>query len=108
MVAYAGYSEPEEMMPINGQEQDRFNLSSYPNPFNPTTRIRFTLDEPASVSLKVYDLLGRVQATLMEGAHTAGTFEVLWTVDATLPSGIYVYRLQVGDETLTRQLTLLK
>ncbi len=80
---------------------------NYPNPFNASTTITFTLPGSRSVTLKVYDLLGREVQTLVndetiEGSHTV-TFD-----GADFPSGIYFYRLEAGDFVDTKILTLLK
>ncbi len=88
----------------------RFSLSqNYPNPFNPTTTI--TYDIPAGTyghtSLRVYNILGREVATLVNETKAAGTYHV--TFDASkLPSGIYFYRLQSGSFTQTKKLVVLK
>lgn len=80
---------------------------NYPNPFNPSTNIRYELPEAAEVRLSVYDLTGRLVATLVDGQQAAGTHEVRF--DAShLSSGIYLYRLQSGSQTLSRTFTLLK
>ncbi|TVQ14397.1 MAG: T9SS C-terminal target domain-containing protein [Balneolaceae bacterium] len=80
---------------------------NYPNPFNPTTNIRFSLDEAAHVRLAVYDLLGRVVATPVNGNHTAGVHTIGF--DAShLSSGVYLYRLEAGNRQLTRKMLLIK
>jgi hypothetical protein len=67
---------------------------NYPNPFNPTTTINYQLQKAGSVSLKVYDMLGREVATLVNGEKTAGYYSA--TFDASrLSSGTYIYRLSV-------------
>lgn len=82
-------------------------FQNYPNPFNPGTVISYQLPVSANVSLKVYDVLGNETATLADEYKTAGNYEVEF--DATnLPSGIYFYKLQAGDFTETKKLTLLK
>ncbi|MFC2139025.1 S8/S53 family peptidase [Bacteroidota bacterium] len=92
---------------------DNFSLSqNYPNPFNPTTTIQYTIPSAGirsivSTKLEVYDLLGRVVATLVDETQTAGTYNV--TFDAAhLPSGVYFYRLQVGSFNQTRKMILLR
>lgn len=78
-----------------------------PNPFNPVTRIAFTLPQGGPARLAVYSLRGERVALLADGDLAAGPHEVTW--DATgHPSGIYVYRLQSGAIDLTRKMTLVK
>jgi uncharacterized protein (DUF1501 family) len=81
-----------------------------PNPFNPTTVIRFTVSGDhggTPLRLTVYDVLGREVAVLADGVMPAGPHSV--TFDASrLPSGVYVYRLEGGGTVLTKQMTLVK
>jgi len=86
---------------------------NYPNPFNPATRIRFELDRPAVVDLRIYDVAGRPVKTLV--AHrrlgaTAHTLEWDGTDDAgaTVTSGVYFYRLVANGRVLTRRMVMLK
>jgi hypothetical protein len=86
----------------------RFELDqNAPNPFNPGTRITYRLSAPQYVRLVVYDMLGREVATLEDGQRTAGEHAVSWEAGA-MPSGIYLYRLQAGAQSWTRQMVLLK
>lgn len=80
---------------------------NFPNPFNPTTRIPFTLQESVEVTLDVFDITGRRVATLVNGFHTAGTHTVSFD-GAGLSSGIYIYRLTAGSRVETRAMTLIK
>jgi hypothetical protein len=82
-------------------------LPNYPNPFNPSTRIQFGLPRQARVSLKIYDLLGRVVATLLDGTRQAGVYSIVFD-GSRLPSGVYLYRLSTPGKELTRTMTLLK
>lgn len=85
-----------------------FHLAqNYPNPFNPATSIGFTLPRAAHVTLKVYSLLGETVATLADETLPAGDHVRTWAADG-LPSGPYLYRLVVGDQTRSRTLTLVK
>jgi hypothetical protein len=80
---------------------------NYPNPFNPSTVINYQLASAGKVSLKVYDLLGREVATLVNGMKAAGNYSA--TLNAgNLPSGVYFYRLQTGSFNSTKKLVLLK
>lgn len=80
---------------------------NYPNPFNPTTTISYQLTANSFVSLKVYDILGREVATLVNEDLVAGRYER--TFDAAgLASGIYLYRLTVGEFQQTRRLVVIK
>ncbi|MCB2212246.1 T9SS type A sorting domain-containing protein [bacterium] len=82
-------------------------LTTYPNPFNASTTIRFTLDTPQAVKLDVYDLLGRHVASLADGVRQPGRHEV--TFDGTeLPSGSYFLRYDSNVTTFERKLVLLK
>jgi hypothetical protein len=65
-----------------------------PNPFNPSTVIEYTLQEPGRVELRVYDMLGRPVATLVEDVREAGIHRAEWNAGA-LASGVYLYRLNV-------------
>ncbi|MDP6017382.1 MAG: FlgD immunoglobulin-like domain containing protein [Candidatus Latescibacteria bacterium] len=85
---------------------------NYPNPFNSGTVIEFQLPVDTRISLKIHDVLGREVLRLSQGERTAGSYRVLWDgADAAgepLASGVYYYRLQAGDHTLTRSLLLLR
>ena len=80
---------------------------NYPNPFNPSTAIRFSLEKNSLVKLTVYNMLGERVAVLADGYLNAGTHEATWNA-ASLSSGLYFYRLEAGNTTLTRKMTLMK
>jgi hypothetical protein len=85
-----------------------FTLSqNYPNPFNPSTSISYNIPNPAFVSLKVYDMLGKEVAVLVNEEKPAGTYNVEFNAK-NLASGIYFYKMQAGNFTITKKLTLLK
>lgn len=87
---------------------EKFALyQNYPNPFNPTTVINYQLPVNSFVTLKVYDVLGREIATLVNERQTAGTHNVIFNA-SKLPSGMYFYRLQAGTYSNTKKLLLLK
>ena len=85
-----------------------FSLSqNYPNPFNPTTNFEFRIANREPVSLKVFDVLGRDVATLVNEVRSAGVYTVHWDA-SSLPSGVYFYRLQAGGFIQTKKMLLLK
>ncbi len=94
--------DPETGLP------ERFSLSqNYPNPFNPTTSITFELPTQSDVSISVFDVLGRRVAQLANGVLPAGTHAV--SLDASrLQSGLYIYRLDAGGQSLVRTMSLVK
>jgi len=80
---------------------------NYPNPFNPRTVIGYALPRSERVRLVVYDGLGREVAVLVDGVKGPGHHEAMFDA-GSLPSGVYLYRLEAGVHTQTRRLTLLK
>ncbi len=80
---------------------------NYPNPFNPTTTIRFALATAAHVTLKVFDMLGREAAVLVDGPREPGYHSVEWDA-GKLSGGVYYYRLQAGTFIQTKKLLLLR
>jgi Secretion system C-terminal sorting domain len=85
-----------------------FALSqNYPNPFNPSTKINYTLSEKSNVSLKVYDMLGREVANLINATQEAGNHSVNFNA-SKLASGMYVYTLRSGNNVMSKKLMLLK
>ncbi|HYE94827.1 MAG TPA: T9SS type A sorting domain-containing protein, partial [Rubricoccaceae bacterium] len=80
---------------------------NYPNPFNPSTTIRYALPEAARVRLTVYDGLGRLVATLVDADLPAGRHQAVWDA-SSVASGVYLYRLQAGAFERSYQMLLLK
>lgn len=85
-----------------------YSLSqNYPNPFNPITTITFQFPEMEFVTLKVYDVLGREVATLVNGEKPAGSYAIEFN-GTRFTSGIYFYQLKAGDYTETKKMILIK
>ncbi len=82
-------------------------LNNYPNPFNPSTSIRFTLGTSGDVQLAVYDVNGRQVANLVNGYRAAGSHEVSFD-GSNLASGVYVYTLSANGLTSTAKMVLMK
>lgn len=80
---------------------------NYPNPFNPITTIRFRIQRSGFVSLKVYDMLGREVATLVDGVQGLG-FKAVELDGSNLPSGVYFCQLRAGSFVQTRKMLLLR
>ena len=97
-------SESREIL----QVKDQFKLyPNYPNPFNPSTQISFSLAEYGATTLRIYDLLGREVATLINGQLASGNHTVNF-IGSGLSSGIYFVRLVQGSNTQTHTITLVK
>jgi hypothetical protein len=98
-----------EVEQISNTIPEQFSLKqNYPNPFNPTTTIEFSLNNTGKVNLSVYTLSGELVTTLIESKqYNTGTYKV--TMDASLlSSGVYFYTLKLGNNIITKKMTLLK
>lgn len=82
-------------------------LDNYPNPFNPTTTIDYSIKKDGLVSLKIYDILGSEVVSLVNENQVAGDYSVQFNA-SELPSGIYIYRLTSRQFTSSKKLILLK
>jgi hypothetical protein len=80
---------------------------NYPNPFNPTTNIKFDIIKFGTVKLEVYDITGRVINSLVNGKLEAGKYEYSLSA-SNMPSGVYFYKLETENYTMTRKMILLK
>ncbi len=104
----AVHSQIASATPSTGATVSEFALAqNYPNPFNPETNISYTLADVAKVSLKVYTVTGEEVATLVNETQSAGSFNVSFNA-ASLPSGVYFYRLDAGNFSATHKMLLLK
>ncbi|HXF99221.1 MAG TPA: T9SS type A sorting domain-containing protein [Bacteroidota bacterium] len=97
-----------DVEPISQNAPFQFQLEqNYPNPFNPSTTIRFEVGGWGFVSLKVYDVLGREVATLVNDVKLPGSYQVQWDA-SNFASGVYFYRLSAGQFVQVRRLVLMK
>ena len=92
----------EEQVP-----NDFYLAQNFPNPFNPETRIQYAVESRKFVSLKVYDVLGREVATLVDGIQDAGFKTVRWDAPG-VTSGVYFYRLRAGMFGQTKKMILIR
>jgi hypothetical protein len=87
-------------------------LGNYPNPFNPSTTIRYSLSADGPISLRIYNMLGQEVATLVDGFQKAGEKSVTWdginSFGQSVASGLYIYRLQAGNVTLSQKMLFAK
>jgi uncharacterized delta-60 repeat protein len=110
------YSQPIGIEPISNEVPNNFSLSqNYPNPFNPTTNIIFSIPQSVILSgaknllieLKIYDVLGKEIATLVNENLKAGTYKVDWNA-SNYPSGVYFYKLIADNFIDTKKMILVK
>ena len=109
-----GVTFVEDDNAIPSQPKNFHLCQNYPNPFNLSTRIQYSVNSTQNVTLKVYDLLGREVATLVNEEKPAGEYEVEFNTNRrsgevrNLTSGIYCYQLKTGDYIATKKMVLLK
>jgi len=81
---------------------------NYPNPFNPSTTISFSVPEEALVRITVFDVIGRKVSVLTNQAYAPGAHELVWDASA-YASGVYFYRMEAGGKLIqTQKMTLVK
>jgi len=97
---------------VSGEEKiwgEFFLLHNYPNPFNPTTIISYQLPVSTKVSLKIYDILGRELAILVDEFQNAGLYNYQFTIsNCSLTSGVYFYKLQAGKHFIVKKMVLVR
>jgi predicted outer membrane repeat protein len=85
---------------------------NYPNPFNPITTLRYNLPENGLVNITIYDIMGRVVKTLINGSQTAGYKTIQWNAtndrNEQVSAGLYLYTIQAGEFRQTKKMVLLK
>ncbi|MCP5062250.1 MAG: T9SS type A sorting domain-containing protein [Ignavibacteriae bacterium] len=101
MAKYAEQTKEKEI------PSEYFVAQNFPNPFNPTTTISYQLPKASNVILKIYDVLGKEVAELVNENKSAGKYNVSFDAN-NLPSGLYFYKIQAGEFTETRKMLLMK
>ena len=98
----------KEQLTDNKGNPDKFILNqNYPNPFNPSTILSYTLKTEGNVKLTVFNLVGQAVQLIVNDYQSAGYYEYYF--DATeLPAGIYLYKLQIGEYSSVKRMTLVK
>jgi len=97
-------NEPQAIV----KENNSLNLSeAYPNPFNPSTTISYTLPEAGAVQIKIYDILGREVAKLVDEQKSAGKYTVQWN-GSNMASGIYFYSVTFNNQSLYKKMLMMK
>ena len=99
---------PLTLVPDEDNKSIRFNLSqNFPNPFNPVTKIKYSIPQPGNVQIRIYNILGSEIITLVNEYKQAGTNEIEFDA-ANLPSGVYMYSMRVNKFIQNRKMILLK
>ena len=102
------YEIPDNIASENNFVPSDFILNqNFPNPFNSSTTIRFSISEPANVSIKIFNVLGIQTTTLVDEFKSVGPFEVVWNGDNE-SSGVYYVQMNVEGKISTKKMVLLK
>lgn len=90
-------------------EQDRNKLfQNFPNPFNPATNILYVIEKPGFVNLKIFNSIGEEIETLINEYQNEGEYSVIFNINFDLPSGVYFYRLQIGNYIESKRMIFIK
>jgi len=81
--------------------------NNFPDPFNPSTKLRYSVPQSSQIQIKIFDILGNEIETLVNEEKPIGTYEIVWYAE-NLPSGVYFYRLQAGDFVEIKKMILLR
>jgi hypothetical protein len=107
-IDFDGSFKYSDIVEVNVDFTQEYKLAqNFPNPFNPTTKIEFTIPQAANVSLKVYNVLGQEVRTLVNGMKEAGTYKINFDAKE-LSNGVYIYKLEAGTYTQARKMILMK
>jgi len=91
---------------------EKVSLNNYPNPFNPTTTIAYSLPNDGLIELRIFNVKGQLVKTLIDGEQLAGSYEMVWNGrdnnKKSVSSGIYFYKLSTKDKTIMKKMLMLK
>ena len=100
------------LVDVHGLPEEYALHQNYPNPFNPTTTLRYDLPEDATVSVVIYDMMGRQVRTLVSGQASAGYHSTMWNatndLGSSVSAGVYIYTIQAGQYRDVKKMILLK
>jgi hypothetical protein len=102
-----GNYEYSEVVEVETIPRNFVLYQTYPNPFNPSTKIKYLIPQSSNVVIKVFDILGNEIETLVNEEKPIGTYEITWSAE-NLPSGVYFYTLQAGQFIKTKKMVLMK
>lgn len=111
------YTKANESVRLAAEEEsinlpNSIGLTNFPNPFNPSTTIHYTLPEESEVEIIIYDLVGKKVAIIMKSTQPSGTHSLQWNgtdqQGNLVPAGIYFYQLRAGDFVQTKKMVLMK
>lgn len=88
-------------------QDGEMSLDNYPNPFNPTTRFEFRVGRPSHVLLRIYDILGRVVASLVDEEKLPGKYNITWDA-SSVASGVYFAKIESGGKSLVTKVSLVR
>ncbi|MEA1972206.1 MAG: T9SS type A sorting domain-containing protein, partial [Candidatus Cloacimonadota bacterium] len=91
---------------------EKLSVMNFPNPFNPTTKIKFTIPEKAEVSINIFNIKGQQVRKLVNSQFTAGQYSVVWdgkdNFEKQVSSGVYFYKINSGEEHIVRKMLMMK
>jgi hypothetical protein len=99
--------EPTSVDEVSSTPTDFELFGNYPNPFNASTTIRYSLSQECQVTIDIYDLLGNHVITLLNATENAGNHNIVWKA-GNQPSGIYFYKIRAGENSSLGRMSLLK
>lgn len=93
-------------------DPEKVSLNNYPNPFNPSTTIAYSLPNDGLIELRIFNVRGQLVKTLVDGEQLAGSYEMVWNGrdnnKKSVSSGIYFYKLSTKDKTIMKKMLMLK